>query len=941
MPVPASDAIASDVGHGALGIRSGLRPFRDLLSETVGQRHLWVELRPKKVLAIWTSEGSGVYSKAVAETFDGVVLDVVGVQTLTETLTRADKPPGTGGTGLAAGLYQYDGATLYIHLTADANPSGTTVVAQLGIHIGSHGVHQPVLGPDRLANGNLEAWTGANPDGWGIGSNVTAGTITVDKTTSDPLQGSYAARFTFTAATGYKLLRQDFTALLVGGIYRLSGAYRVSSSANDLRAVIYMWDVGSSYLQPDGRNVGGVASVFGDVVGLGEWRRFSYDFICPGWATLRLELKGETVSGTPTGTIDWDDVKLQLISRYAYHEPLLSIESLPTIEAARSDSFWGEMSSALGSLSLLNGNGYLEPLLASYDWLGADAIVRVGGRYQLGGNEVLMDDCPIIATGKLGAPTVTDSQVTFELQDDRNVLLRTLPTRTYNNNGGTDAYTQPDRGRVRPLLWGAKTGIRPVQYDIDNSSGGPIPMGKYEVVDCTDWPTGIKEITKVFWYVDDSAALVRSSARRTGADAAGSDYSDSVSVALTTGRFTILRDLHPFLITQENNKLVFDVGGAALTAIISLGTYRMYDSLAISGSVGLVKAIQTAMVGVDGADVGCSIVGSTQKVRISKGAGTLNLLCATGADIQTNLWATLGFNASTDKTGALIYDADDVYPLEAFDQVIRVDTIGFKDDGSGTYTGTVGAAIEKAPDIARFILRVLLQVPASAVDVASFVAARIGAGTKPCSLYIGSPRTVADVFEELETSGNVDLVLKGGVWYCYPRDTSVPAGTPDLVDADFLSFESYYNPEDLYGTVTLIYNESPDGQGPIQGGNYPWSPHARTETGEVTDATIGLRYDRPDQKTFKTCLRDKADAAYPLSGSRLEAIAAQCSAKRRRFRFATKGKALQVAVNGKIRLTRSRGLDATGALSNVLVRVVSKRDDWARWVSDVEAIEVV
>ena len=103
MPVPASDAIASDIGHGELGVRYGLRPFRDLLSETVGQRHLWVELRPKKLLATWTSEGSGIYSKAVAETFDGVTLDVVGVQTLTETLARVET------TSPVAGKFYYSG----------------------------------------------------------------------------------------------------------------------------------------------------------------------------------------------------------------------------------------------------------------------------------------------------------------------------------------------------------------------------------------------------------------------------------------------------------------------------------------------------------------------------------------------------------------------------------------------------------------------------------------------------------------------------------------------------------------------------------------------------------------------------------------------------------------------------------------------------------------
>jgi hypothetical protein len=187
----------------------------------------------------------------------------------------------------------------------------------------------------------------------------------------------------------------------------------------------------------------------------------------------------------------------------------------------------------------------------------------------------------------------------------------------------------------------------------------------------------------------------------------------------------------------------------------------------------------------------------------------------------------------------------------------------------------------------------------------------------------------------------MDLVLRGGIWYCLTRDTTTPAGTPDLVDADFLSFESRYSPDDLFGTVTLTYNEAPDGGDPINvsRANIGYRSGSRTEMGEVTDATVALRHGRPDQRTFATCLRDAADAT--TNPARLQEIAAQASTKRRRFSFSTKGKALHVPVGGKLLLTRTRGLDATGALSQVLVRVLSKRDDWARWVSDVEAIEVV
>ncbi len=945
MPVPASDAIASDGGHGALGVRYALRPFRDLLSETVGQRHLWVELRPKKLIAAWTSDGGGLYhaTATISELFDGVYLDVVGVQTLTETLTR--KVPGET---VAAGTYVYAAdRTLYVHLTADANPANTSVVVELGVYVGSHGVYQPVLGPDLLANGTLEAWTGSAPDGWSDYASTEVGTITIDKTTTDPLQGTYAARVTFAAARGYKGIYQNFT-VQAGNLYRVSGAYRNTCSTNGIHVKFYVWDgVGTYYLAADGRSIGGGQTVFDDAVGGGEWKRFAFDFVAPSWA-IRILIAAQVNSGTETGTVDFDDLKFQYIPRVTYYEPLLSMDNLPTVEAARADSFWGPLSNSLGSLALLNGGGRFEPLLAAYDWLGAQCIVRVGGRFQLGGNEILMDDCPVIASGKLGPPTVSDSRVTFDLEDDRNILLRTLPPRTYNNNGGVDAYTQPDRGRYRPLLWGTKTGIRPVQYDIHYPLGGdPIPQGRYELVDTTDWPVGIVATSPtVYWYDSDESALVRRVTNRCEASG-GSTITWVGNGGLEPSKFDVEADEHPIVLTQDNNKIAFETGGgvpliASLTESLVSGTAYPLDYQTTSDDIAY--NLTQAMKAVSGAtDILVSMNASTQKMRISKTAGTLKLYCTNSLGGQNKLWDELGFDASSDKTGLLTYDAAYVRYYSADRQVIRCDATGFADDASGTYTGTANAAIEKAPDIARHILRVFLGQPASAVDVASFVAARAGWGAKPCSLYIGELRTVADVFEELETSGNMDLVLKGGIWYCYTRDTSVPAGTPDLVDSDFLSFEAGYDPEDLYGTVTLTYNEAPDG-GSVVNPNKEWvgyKANSRTEMGETTSAAVALRHGRPNQKTFRTCLRDKADAAYPLAGSRLEAIATQAQTKRRRFRFATKGKALLVPVNGKIRLTRTKGLDATGALSQVLVRVLSKRDDWARWASDVEAIEVI
>lgn len=936
MPVPASDAIASDIGHGALGVRYGLRPFRDLLSETVGQRHLYVELRPKLLLATWTSDGGGLYHKSVAETFDGIVLDVAGVQTSTEQLGRVESVA-----LCTAGHYYWTGAVLYIHLTAGADPAATVVVAQLGIHVGSHGICQPVLAPDRLANGNLELWTGPVPDAWLHNISASAGAITLDKTTVDALEGSYAARFAFAAGTGYGVLYQDFTTLAAGALYRASGAYRVTSGAA-VTMSLYVDDTVASALGPNGRDIVATAPVFSDTEATGEWRRFFFDFLCPSWATVRVLV--EATGTLQTGAVDFDDVKLQHIPRFVYYEPLLSIDSLPTIEAARSDAFWGPMSSALGGLTLLNRGlttARLEALLAKYDWLGADAIVRVGGRYQLGGNEILFEDCPVIATGKLGAPTVTDGRATFDLEDDRKLLLQTLPTRTYNNNG-VDAYTQPDRGRSRALLFGAKTGIRPVQYGIDTTLGGPVPLGKYEVVDCTDWPTpGLYSAAEprftLHFYADEDAAKIRSSARRF--TVLSTDVSDSITYAPATGRFTMLRDLRPLVITLENNKLAFNIGGPTLIAQVTPGIYPMRN---YNGTVeqGLIKAVADAMNAAAGtADITCTFTDATQKVNIAKGAGTLNLLCKTGAQTQTSLWSLLGFDAATDKTLDLNYNADAVYTSEACDQVIRVDATGFKDDASGTYTGTAGATIEKAADIAHFILRVLFGLPASAITVATFVSARFG--SPPCSLYIGSPGTMGNTLEEIETAGKMDVMFNGGLWSCRRRDIHPSWNAVALLDSDYLSFEASYDPDDLYGTVTLLYNESPDNPEPVKGGNRPWSPNAATEMGEVINAAVALRHGRANQRTFKACLRDEVDAAYPIAGSLLEWIATEAGTKRRRFRIRVKGKALLLGVEGYLSLTRARGLDPTGAISDLIVRAISKRDDWAGWISDILAVEVI
>jgi hypothetical protein len=909
VPVPASDAVASDVGHGALGVRYGLRPMRDILGETSGQRHAWVEMRPRKLLATWTAEGGGVYSKAVAETFDGVALWVVGVRSTDEVLTSVESSGLVG-----AGTFFYSGTTLYVYFTGAVDPATTSVVAELAVHAGTHGVVQPVLGTDRLANGGFEAWTGASPDGWTVTSAVSAGTITVDKTTSDPLESTYAARVTFAAATGAMRIRQDFTSstILQGMTYRFSGAYRVTSTAGGLMASVYIDDGGTGFLLSDGRTVGASAKVWSDVAGAGEWRRFCFDFICPSWATVRLSLYAETVSGTQSGTIDFDDVRLRPVYRYAYHEPILADGALPTIEASRPDAFYGPTSVGLGSLGLLNGGGRLEPLIAGYDWHNAEAIVRVGGRFPNGGDEILFDDCPAVVSGRLAHPRVSDGLVLFDLQDDRQLLKQTLPRRFVDYDADVG---EADQGRPRPLAFGGVRNSRPPRVDL--AANG---CGIYELADPLYGSTRTPGSNDVFCYVDEEAAAKQDATRRV------SLKSQDFTFTTATNRLEILNDVAPKVVTVENNRVDFNIGGGALVATVAPGVYLpgLRSGGAYSGSIYLCSALAAAMNTAAGtADITVTLSASTHKYTIAKGAGTLQLLCSSGAGRDVSMWGLLGFDNAADLTGALTYTGGAAVFDSPEKHVIRIANVaysaGYADDGSGTYTGTASAAIQKGPDIAQFLLRKVLGIPVTQVNLPSFVAARTGA--KTLAAYIGETVEVGGIFERIGAGEDVDIVSEAGIWYWRARSAgAVPSPIVDVLEGDIVDFSGLYDAEDAYQIARVAYSQDASTGG--------------TKTREnSTTSKAGLRFGRPEQRTWNTYLTADADAS-----ARANALATACGKKPRRFEMVVRGKALLLPVGAKLRVTRSRGLGTTPP-SALLVRILGKTDAWGDWTSRLLVIE--
>lgn len=959
MPVPASEAIASDVGHGALGLRDNLRPLTELLGESAAQHHCWIELRPGKYLTGWVAHNAtGTYVVAVSEMRDGVIRDIVSVKTPAETLRRADSlasceatagtffyQPDIAVTGAAwdDGVTHWDEGTqwdqtpeLFIHPTS-GNPNVTGVVAQFGIFVSTHGVFQPTLCLDKLTDGALETWASASDLTYWTEAGFGAGGGSVNRDSSDKAQGAYSCRIdgSFNAGGGYGIKQGSLSG--AGGVtYRVSGWYKTAETNPAEVEARFRVGYSGAYLLADGRNSGAGADGLALAPTWGYWRRFAFDFICPGdTSALELALFAYNASGTgKNGSVWFDGLKLQRIVRWEFYEPLVSADALPAIDSQRpnGDAYYGRVSVAVGALTLNNGGGKLESLLASFDWLNQDAVVRIGGRFVNGGNDTLFDDCAIVSLATMNAPVVEDAKATIALEDVRQRFRVTLPKRRATRDLFGDNLAEEDVGKPRPLLFGTKGKtymedpdpatwvypIKPLRIGV-NALG----YGTYEVVDCTDWPPGLKERRttptvysyRVGAYTDEPAAQKYDSFNFFYAF----NETDYYTPDLAAGRFSMQIDGRAIRLDANNDMVDFNVGGAAKAA--QLGGAPGDGFLTFTDWLWAMAAQMNAAAGVSDITAGVNV--ATGKVYISKAVGTLQLLCSTGANRGRSAWAWLGFSTVADKTGALTYLADN--STRAVDgPVLRVSANGFKDDDAGTYTGTPGAMIEKAPDVTRFLLQRFAGVPADQIDLTSFVAAR-STCPQPLSVYLGGEigtMELGDVLERIENGAGADITNEGGIWYFKPRDSSVPPDIVDLYDRDLLEWSAGYRAEDYYATTCMSFDQDPATAG--------------EKVSQLERPEVAVRFGRADDRTFPTWLLNQGDVL-----ARLQAVSNEAATKRRRCSFTVKNRAILQAVGSKLRLNRTKGLDLTGVISGVLVRIVSKRDELATWTSRVEAIEVV
>lgn len=929
------DPDASGIGHGELGLRSGLRTLDTLTKESESQKHGYIELRGSKILSGWALYSGSIYSILVDEVHDGRRLDVVGFRTQSETLTRVEAR-----VDVVAGTWFFDAddpaaSYLFVQLTDSSSPgaAATRTLAQFGWYFGTNRCVQPTLGADKLVDGGLEIWSSATAlTNYSIAgsSGVSGGSVNRDSTIV--AEGTYSARLEGTVVPGgfLPLYPSATPATVAGARYRWSGLYLTDAANPESMVAQLRVYTGTANITEDGRTVtvGSGAMTLSNTGG--EWRRFCFDFRADTSTSLPLMLLSSLTS-TGFGRVWWDGLKLQRIYRFEDYQARLSDESsLPSVSEGRSSIFFGGWETGEGALAIGNSGGYFEKLFAAYEFTSGDVYQRLGGRFPNGGNEILIEDQMLRRWTAQRPGPVTPSVAQLNLFDPRRILSETLPRRTQS----VDVYPNlaaSDVGRPRSLLFGLATNISPAL--IDNTLPVSYPL-TYEVADGVSGVNGLHGAATdvhVYSYLDTQAADRQDSGNRVELVNTGAGIEFAYDFA--TGQFLVGNAL-PMRVTTENNKLDFNIGGGALVATIPVGLYvaGLDDG---TDHKGLCKAIVTAMnTAAAVADMRCVFDMATKKFTISKVAGVLNLLCSTGVTKAASLWKLIGFNEVADRTGALTYLGDNETYTTPEAVILRSDAHGFKDDAGATYTGTANALIELGGDVMYFLLRHVLGVAAANIDVPSFVACRSGAAS--VRVCIGSlseaQSTVGDIVARLETSLGADLLFNGDKFILRRRDNTTPTGILEIGDRDLLvDPEGWYDADDLASvfvvgaaldpTISRARNgvlDSTNGNASIQA----WCLDARARLG------------REVPKDFSTYLWD-------ITGTPVNEIVRNGTYPRRRFKLIVKSTALRKIPGDKILLKASNFLGRTDAAPTVVCRILSHDYNPHTWESTLIVAEVL
>ncbi len=494
----------------------------------------------------------------------------------------------------------------------------------------------------------------------------------------------------------------------------------------------------------------------------------------------------------------------------------------------------------------------------------------------------------------------------------RAFLSTELPLRRYNSIDTPGAPEQA-KERHRPYWFGAAENVSPQCVDVDATSG----LGIYELLDPAIAPntstvlfTNAGPLDHLWSYEDFEAAGMKDPARRIEL-ALTTDY----TIEASTARVTLIRNPGIVrIVAGENDRLDFTANGVDYTAEFEPGIRTIHE---LKGEL---TTLMNALAGAVYTWIFNESSGGVPHHKYSvaySGGGSHVFRIETGPNRDRSILPTIGYTGDDDLTGASL-EADTAMPYDPdTTAIIRVDNVGgYRDDASGTYTGTPNGNIKLAPDIDRVLLVKVHGVDPALIG-ASYVTARTTCPEEQ-SVYLGGLTSVqggasfalthADVRDRFSVGCIAQIQTdEAGNHSFVKRTADIPSNAKRFYDYDYIEWWVAQSMEHVYGTVRVNFAQDPT-TGLVQGR-------------EATNTRTVLLYRRPQIRTWDTFLRYEYDAANALA--RLAALA---RGPIRHPSFRVVGRGADSKVGDTVLLNRSRsvqGLDETGGLVDDAFRVLS------------------
>lgn len=517
---------------------------------------------------------------------------------------------------------------------------------------------------------------------------------------------------------------------------------------------------------------------------------------------------------------------------------------------------------------------------------------------------------------------MNDEALSLDLYDDGYLADVKLPIDRYPG-----PFTDVDPrhfGQPRPFQFGdagaanAPAYSNGVRVARDASTG----YGLYEVSRAQNFPAfpyfSTNQVVIAYSYPNEELAEQDQLGMALGVLDFASDY-------LTYGTFlhTILRDVRNLRYDKSGNdigtgcRFDFDIGAGGLTA-----------NLDVNGNPVLVAAALQAAMNAAASVANISVVYSetTHKFTVSRASGTLNLRPKSGPNphvAPSGSWAILGYDTSSDKTGASSYLAERaIFTGPDEDHHIRWLDLGLITPPELTTAFPVTFPALIVP----WLLFVVLKVPMSRIDYPSFEAAAQSQFDRDLyvNLTIREETTFGEVLSRLQRAGFMDVILDSdGVWTCIDHlDPAAPVRS--FSDVDYLSWEIAQATSEIYKSVRVLYHNDPETN------EYLKSYEAVSVLG--ADVKFGAQ----QILEWPTDGAVSVASAWWTHGDRLHRLSANVP---RVASFSCVGKLLDLQVGDRITLSRSRALDPTGTLSAVVFRILDLSHDYLAGSSSCVAVE--